>query len=124
MKLKALMVFVPDIAQARAFYSDVLGFSVREAGDGHIAFESGGTELIAFECDRPGSIGDYSREARAVFVFGVASVEKSMATLKAQGVEFLHEVPAEGPLGRYAAFVDPFGIVHEIQEPRASSPPN
>jgi glyoxylase I family protein len=120
MKLTALMVFVPDIAQARAFYSDVLGFSVREAGEGHIAFEAGGTELIAFKCDKPGSVGDYSREARAVFVFGVASVEESMTRLRAQGVEFLHEVPAESPLGRYAAFVDPFGIVHEVQEPPTS----
>lgn len=120
MKLAALMVFVPDIARARAFYSDLLGFSVMEAGERHVVFDSGGTELVAFECDRPGSVGDYSREARAVFVFGVASVEASMAALRARGVEFLHDVPAEGPLGRYAAFVDPFGIVHEIQEPRPS----
>jgi glyoxylase I family protein len=120
MKLAALMVFVADLARARAFYSDVLGFAVREAGERHVVFESGGTELVAFACDRPGSVGDYSREARAVFVFGVASVEETMTTLGARGVEFLHDAPAEGPLGRYAAFVDPFGIVHEIQEPRPS----
>jgi hypothetical protein len=30
---------------------------------------------------------------------------------------FLHSEPANGPLGRYAAFVDPFGNVLEISEP-------
>jgi catechol 2,3-dioxygenase-like lactoylglutathione lyase family enzyme len=31
----------------------------------------------------------------------------------------LHDTPAEGPLGRYAAFVDPCGNVHELCEEKA-----
>jgi glyoxylase I family protein len=116
MKLDSIIVFVPDFDQARAFYSGVLGFAAIDVGEGHMVFESGGIRLVAFKCDKPGSVGDYSREARAVFAFGVRSVEDSMRMLREQGVEFLHEVPAEGPMGRYAAFVDPFGIVHELQE--------
>ncbi len=120
MKLSSLMVFVPDLDRARAFYAGVLGFAVAREAEGHVVFDAGGTELVAFRCERTGAVGDYSREARAVFVFGVPSVEECMRTLGARGVEFLHEVPAQGPLGRYAAFVDPFGIVHEVQEVPAS----
>lgn len=116
MKLARLMIFVPDLEQARAFYSGTLGFPVSAEGDDHLVFGHEGAELVAFTCERAGSIGDYSNESRAVFVFGVPSLEAAMKELRARGVEFLHEAPAEGPLGRYAAFVDPFGIVHELQE--------
>ncbi len=116
MKLARLMIFVPDLEQARAFYSGILGFPVSAEGDDHLVFGHEGAKLVAFTCERAGSIGDYSSESRAVFVFGVPSLEAAMKELKARGVEFLHDAPAEGPLGRYAAFVDPFGIVHELQE--------
>jgi glyoxylase I family protein len=116
MKLAHLMIFVPDLRVARTFYGDGLGFSVDREGEDYIVFRFDGGELIAFRCDQDASAGDYSREARAVFVFDVPMVEETMTTLKKKGIEFLHAVPAEGPLGRYAAFVDPFGIVHEIRE--------
>lgn len=116
MKLAHLMVFVPDLEAARAFYAGVLGFRVEREGEDHIAFRFDGSDLIAFRCERGTTAGAYSREARAVFVFSVPSVETAMQELEAKGVELLHAVPADGPFGRYAAFIDPFGIVHEIQE--------
>ena len=116
MTLAHLMVFVPDLDRARAFYSGVLGFPVTAEGDGYLVFGHAGCDLVAFKGDRDGAVGDYSREGRAVFVFGVPSVAATMEALRSRGVAFLHDVPATGPLGRYAAFVDPFGIVHEIQE--------
>ncbi len=122
MTLANLMVFVPDLDRARAFYSGVLGFPVTAAAERHVVFSAGGTPLVAFRGERDGVVGDYSREARAVFVFAVPSVERAVAALQAEGVRFLHDRPAEGPLGRYAAFVDPFGIVHEVQEARGAYP--
>ena len=119
LKLTQLMVFVPDLEQARAFYGGVLGFPVTAEGEGHLVFGHEGAALVAFRCERAGAVGDYAREGRAVFVFGVPSVDEAMHALRARGVAFLHDVPAEGPLGRYAAFVDPFGIVHEVQEQAA-----
>jgi glyoxylase I family protein len=124
MRLAHLMVFVPDLDRARAFYDGVLGFPVTRRALDHVVFGSPGVELVAFRCDTDGMVESYSREARAVFVFGVPSVAKAMETLRSQGVEFLHETPAEGPTGRYAAFVDPFGIVHEILEQRHPLPPH
>lgn len=110
------MIFVPDLDRARAFYADVLGLPVNAEDENHLVFGNLGVDLVAFKCDRAGSVGDYSRESRAVFVFGVPSIDDAMRDLKAAGVEFLHKAPAMGPLRRYAAFVDPFGIVHEVQE--------
>lgn len=46
-------------------------------------------------------------------VFEVESVEQTFQDMKLKGIRFLHETPTEGG---YAAFVDPFGNVHEIAE--------
>jgi glyoxylase I family protein len=117
MELAKLMIFVPDLEEARRFYADVLGFALKEEHGDRLVFAHGGCDLVAFRCDRDSPVGGYSREARAVFVFGVASIDAAMAELRARGVRFLHERPAENEMGRYAAFVDPFGIVHEIFQP-------
>jgi len=63
--------------------------------------------LVAFTCERAGSIGDDSYESRVVLVFGVPSLEDAMRELKARGVEFLHEAPAERPLGRHGGVLGP-----------------
>lgn len=46
-----------------------------------------------------------------------------MTALRQAGVRLLHGEPGENTAGRYAAFVDPFGIVHEIFEPAPGSAP-
>ncbi|HEX8696469.1 MAG TPA: VOC family protein [Longimicrobium sp.] len=119
MRLGKLMIFVPDLGAAKRFYSDVLGFPLRAEAEDRLVFAHPECDLVAFRCDRPGTVGDYAREARSVFVFEVPSVDAAMRDLTAKGVEFLHWAPAENSMGRYAAFVDPFGIVHEVFEPRA-----
>ena len=67
-------------------------------------------------CRQNGSIDHYSKVARSVFVFEVASINEALTDLRAKGVRFLHAEPAVNKLGRYAAFCDPFGNVHEIYE--------
>jgi catechol 2,3-dioxygenase-like lactoylglutathione lyase family enzyme len=113
-----MMIFVSDLAEARRFYRDVLGFPLKSEREGRLEFVHEGCDFIAFECDRNAAVDDYSRAARSVFVFEVPSVGEAMDDLRARGVRFLHERPAENELCRYAAFVDPFGNVHEIYEPR------
>ena len=54
--------------------------------------------------------------ARSVFVFEVGPIEAAMDDLRRKGVYFLHDRPAENEFSRYAAFTDPFGIVHGIYE--------
>jgi predicted enzyme related to lactoylglutathione lyase len=48
--------------------------------------------------------------------FTVPSLEKAISDLSAKGVRFQHRAPKSGPVGRYVAFVDPFGTVFEPME--------
>jgi catechol 2,3-dioxygenase-like lactoylglutathione lyase family enzyme len=113
-----MMIFVSDLAEAKRFYRDVLGFPLKSESESRLDFVHEGCDLVAFKCEKDAAVEDYSRVARSVFVFEVPSVEWAMNDLRARGVRFLHERPAENELGRYAAFVDPFGNVHEICERR------
>jgi catechol 2,3-dioxygenase-like lactoylglutathione lyase family enzyme len=112
------MIFVPDILKARQFYSEVLGFKVAAESKSYLSFVGAECEFVAYKCDRPAPAGDYAREARSVLVFEVSDLEGMLENLRARNVTVLHSTPGENESGRYAAFVDPFGIVHEIFEPR------
>jgi glyoxylase I family protein len=116
MKLSHLMIFAPDLDAAQHFYGDVLGFTFVCALDHGLRFEGEGCHLDIFRCERPGQVGDYSKEGRTVFVFEVPDLAGRMADLSSKGVRFLHHTPGENAFGRYAAFVDPFDNVHELFE--------
>jgi catechol 2,3-dioxygenase-like lactoylglutathione lyase family enzyme len=114
-----LLVFVTSLDEAKRFYGDVLGLSlVREAND-MLLFRQPDFELAIFSCLQASAPDRHSEVAGSTFVFSVPSVERTMRDLQSKGVRFLHSEPADGPLGRYAAFADPFGNVHEISEPRS-----
>jgi glyoxylase I family protein len=116
MKLGKIMIFVSDIGVAREFYREILGFPIKAETADSIDFVHEGVDFTAFKCEKDAVIEDYSNAARSVFVFEVESVENSMDSLRAMGVNFLHKTPAENEFSRYAAFSDPFGNVHEILE--------
>jgi glyoxylase I family protein len=118
MKLGKLMIFVTDLDVAKHFYCDVLGFHLKSEDERSLEFEHGDCDLIAFKCRQNGAIDNYSEVARSVFVFQVASIDEAFTDLRAKGVQLLHAEPAANKFGRYAAFSDPFGNVHEIFEPR------
>ncbi|CAN5401984.1 hypothetical protein BH10ACI1_BH10ACI1_34800 [soil metagenome] len=117
LKLGKMMIFVSDLAEAKRFYCDVLGFPLKSEVENRLEFVHETVDFIAFKCEKNAVIKNYSNVARSVFVFEVASVEKTISDFRAKGVKFLHEVPAENEFSRYAAFFDPFGNIHEIYEP-------
>jgi catechol 2,3-dioxygenase-like lactoylglutathione lyase family enzyme len=89
--------------------------------ENRLDFEHEGCDFIAFKCEKNASnasVVNYSQVARSVFVFKVASIDRVLDKLRAQGVRFLHEAPAENEFSSYAAFLDPFGNVHEIYQPK------
>ena len=102
---------------ARHFYCDILDFQAAGESETSIAFKGAGCEFIAYKCTKPTHARDYASEARAVFVFEVADLDSALARLRNQGVTIIHSEPGENEHGRYAAFADPFGIVHELLEP-------
>ena len=118
MKLGKILIFVSDLLVAKRFYCDLLGFPLKAEQEGRLDFAHEGCEFTAFKCEKDTTADNYSNEARSVFVFEVASVDQALRELRAKGVRFLHDEPAENEFSRYAAFVDPFGNVHEIYEPK------
>ena len=118
MKLGKMMIFVSDLAEAKRFYCDILGFPLKAENENRLDFDHEGCDLIAFRCEQNATVENYSQVARSVFVFEVASIDKVSHDLRAKGVTFLHQEPAENEFSRYAAFIDPFGNVHEIYEPK------
>jgi catechol 2,3-dioxygenase-like lactoylglutathione lyase family enzyme len=116
MKLGKIMIFVPDLEEAKHFYCDILGFPLKAENDEGLAFAHTGCDFIAFKCKRSATVEDYSQVARSVFVFEVTSIDQALDDLRSKGVSFLHKEPAENEFSRYAAFTDPFGNVHEIFE--------
>ncbi len=119
MKLGMLLIFVSDLAEAKHFYCELLGFSLKAEHKDRIELVHNGCDFVAFKCDENTSVENYSRIARSVFVFEVDSIDETFASLKSKGVRFLHDTPNENDLGRYAAFADPFGNVHELFERKA-----
>lgn len=113
MKFGHIMVFVSDKEQARQFYSDVLELQLVDEDEKRLIYDMGGQHLVLVETLRSVEPVGYSEEARTVLVFAVEDVEESYRSLKERGVTFLHSRPTPQC---YAAFVDPFGNVHEILE--------
>lgn len=112
------MIFVSDTEEAKRFYSGVLGFALESEQENRLEFAHEACDFIAFKCEKNAPVVDYGNVARSVFVFEVASIDETLIDLRGKGVKFLHAEAAENDFSRYAAFVDPFGNVHEIFEPK------
>ncbi len=114
--LEKVLVFAPDLQTARQFYGSVLGLSLDREGKDHLEFSGRNFTLTVFSCERSAPHEGYSEQAGSSVAFSVASLDSAMLELSGRGVRFLHSIPNSGPSGRYVAFVDPFGTVHELVE--------
>lgn len=122
MQLGVIVVLTPEFDEARRFYGDVLGLSLKEEAANQLIFDLDGTELHVFSCSEAAPAGHrHGATAATVCAFEVASIEAEMRRMRAAGVVFLHAEPAQNALtgARYAAFQAPGGNVHEIIERRA-----
>jgi catechol 2,3-dioxygenase-like lactoylglutathione lyase family enzyme len=122
------MIAVADVARAKSFYRDTLGFSVGEERPTGIRFECGrGTFLIVYPSPSAGT-------ARSTVAgFQVDDLEATMADLRSRGVEFENYdspglktkdgVAELGPLRvRVSWFKDPEGNILSIVERVRSRP--
>jgi catechol 2,3-dioxygenase-like lactoylglutathione lyase family enzyme len=114
-----MMLLTPDLAEARRFYADVLGFSVVSESPDLLVLDHQGAAFHLFRCEGPAPAQRHGRDAATVLVFGVDSIDATMADLRAKGVAFVHATPARNQFGRYAAFCAPGGLVHELFEASA-----
>jgi catechol 2,3-dioxygenase-like lactoylglutathione lyase family enzyme len=121
LSMHSVLVFVPDLDRARRFYEETLGLILGREGEGFLLFQGVDFQLAVFLGKSESSSSElssrgYSQDAGSSIAFAVPDLDKAVAELLAKDVRFLHVSPNEGPIGRYMAFLNPFGTVHELVE--------
>jgi predicted enzyme related to lactoylglutathione lyase len=112
---------VADMARAEAFYAGVLGLDVltRDYYPPVVPFEKrGALGFILSEAASADAAPGYGRTPRVLLRFATDELDAALAALHAGGVRLFEPEPRDGPDGRWIAFADPFGNVHELLEPR------
>jgi catechol 2,3-dioxygenase-like lactoylglutathione lyase family enzyme len=94
-----------DIARAKAFYSETLGFEIETEGENDMEFRAGQVTLDIFD---PSSIGQPFAPSPAGLALRVPDVAGARAELEAKGVEFDGETVDTG-VCHMAFFRDPDG---------------
>jgi catechol 2,3-dioxygenase-like lactoylglutathione lyase family enzyme len=97
--------FTQDIARARSFYTEVLGFDIESEGESDMELTCGQVTLDIFD---PSSIGQPFAPSPAGLALRVADVEEARRELEAKGVEF-DGATVETSVCRMAFFKDPDG---------------
>ena len=131
MKLGIVQVNVTDLAEARRFWRDAVGVPIREpfGPDGPFELSLGaGPAVLVYAVSRAVA-PDYPNQTGVTLVLHTERLGETVARLRARGVEF---VPiswspddsgiAPCPYGRFIAFRDPSGNIHELLEPKDAGP--
>ncbi len=118
--IKAVTLFVDDLATTKQFYRQVFGLPVVFEDKNSCVFKFGDTIInllkttAADELIRPAKVARRDAGSRFVFTIDVDDVDALCAELTARGVELLNG-PMDRPWGiRTASFVDPGGHIWEI----------
>jgi len=116
-KICVIQFNVSDMDAAIDFYCSKLGFSIKgkEYYPDIVLLDHEGPSVLLYKVDKPFKI-DYPNVAQTLVNIQVDDLKKTMADLKAKGVEFIHSEPQTCPAGIYAAIRDPSGNVHELLE--------
>ena len=115
-----VIVFVADMARARAFYVDVLGFRPGADSPHWIDFPgaAGLATLCLHPCDEPAPAAAPTDDAPRVQIsFEVEGVRAAKRALEAKGVRFLSGVETVAPGRAFAKFRDPDGTELSIAGP-------
>ncbi len=116
-KLFQLQMYVTDINKAAEFYGKHFGFEImsKDYLPDTLPMRFGDVRIVFHKVSKPARI-DYPEEAQTFFVIKTGNLRPFIKKLKADGVELIHTEPQKAAVGIYAAFRDPFGIVHEMLE--------
>ena len=103
------------------WYTGVLGFKVSAENNflhhgTTVQLEHDqGFRLILHNAKHPAEI-DYPDDVQTMIVWRTDDLAGTMARMQAKGVAFIFTEPQQINVGRYVAFRDPFGNVHELIE--------
>ena len=127
MRLGIAQINVTDVVAARRFYRDTLGFAIREPFGDDAPFEldvGDGPTVLVYHVDKMVP-ADYPDGTGTTLVFYTEDLDATVARWRDAGVELIRIAWSEEesgvapcPYGRFIAFRDPFGNVHEVLEPR------
>ncbi|MFY8297334.1 VOC family protein [Pseudoalteromonas sp. SS15] len=108
------LLVVKNIAESLHFYIETLGLKLLEQYDDCIKLKSGAHEIIMFEGTNKATEYAHGYNANSTLLFTVDDLDSRIKEMKSFGVQFVHDSPNENRWGRYSAFKDPSGIVHEL----------
>jgi catechol 2,3-dioxygenase-like lactoylglutathione lyase family enzyme len=117
-KVCMIQIGVSDMDQAIEWYCNRLGFEISKEHNYYpvaIDLVHEGTRLLLHKAAKSTHI-DYPNIAQTLICIQTNDIAASLDDLKSKGVELIHKTPLDFPAGKYAAFKDPFGNVHELVE--------
>lgn len=114
MQNPSTLLVVKDLNISLDFYVNVLGLELIEKHVDCLKLNIAQHQLIIFQGD--GKCVEYRHggQANSTLLFTVEDLDWEISRLKSAGVEFVHSSPNHNRWGRYAAFKDPSGIIHEL----------
>lgn len=112
-----IAINVTDMDRAIQFYRDALELEVEDRAHYPeiVQLRHDGVPLILQLAKRRAAIA-YPDQAQSILDFETGDLAAAISRLKKAGAELLHKEPAPCPVGRFVAFRDPFGNVHEMLE--------
>jgi catechol 2,3-dioxygenase-like lactoylglutathione lyase family enzyme len=110
-----VIVHVNDIAKAKDFYINVLGFEDRNvpAGPGVAPLVGEGISPVLVEVAKANE-SSYPDSSQIIVGIETDDIVKSFGEYQAKGVSFFEEAPEPFPAGQVARFRDPAGNVLEL----------
>ena len=118
-RVSMVQVNVTDLEKAKRFYCDLLGFGLEAEHERGLVLQHDGPTFVLHRVERPG-LPDYPNAGRTLLVLHSDDLDDDVRRLRAAGVVFLQPQPVQSPAGRTIGFLDPFGNVHELVQPRAA----
>lgn len=110
------LLVVQNLEVSKEFYVNVLGLELIEDHSDCIKLKVGHHEVIMFQGNMESVEYEHGYNANSTLVFTVHNLDEKISELKSKGIVFVHKSPNQNRWGRYAAFKDPSGIVHEMME--------
>ncbi len=112
------LLVVQNLEESFEFYTKTLGLELVEKHSDCMKLNAGNHEIIMFEGALESIEYSHGYNANSTLLFTVSDLDREICKLKSEGVTFVHETPNKNRWGRYAAFKDPSGIIHELFEHR------
>ncbi len=115
--LNFVMLYVPDIQKARAFYTEKLGFVVEDEQPTFVQFKQNAGMGAIFALQEQ---ANFSPHQGVELWWMVDNADATYATLVSNGVEIVSQ-PSDEPFGRAFTIKDPAGNIINMFQPAYNS---